>query len=884
MSLAKLRTIGSAGCRPYRRHLCLLPDLRAIRIHPSSRCARHRRRTPEVRDGSNGHRRHSAQPARSARSDILPSPARRLQLAFGVAGIAAFLTARPSHRGLRHRGLPADRRWPRPSHRHPRHASAPMDRRSQRTLSKSVSAPALATFSATSRRSSRRRRRSSPPPPACSASSASSSRTSPSNPHQQLSQRSTCDRVHDSIRARRRLIRRPHLARFRSLLHHPEHHRAQSRHLARLRASLDQRRSSISAPHCSAHGCSAAADLPIVLAAAVGALAFACLLLLDPARAITASVFYPIGVSLYSVALVAYPSLLSPAATYARSAAARPDGSTPSPAGSALHSASAWARTSAMSRLRSSLSPPPSFLLPVLFRLFRDRPRELALTGLVLLIAFVVYRIQPSLPVAASPSAVERGRLVYISEGCIHCHSQYVRPNTADVLMWGPVEKPRRDSPATPAAHRQSPPGAGSVAGRRSPLRPLAQDAPLRSARSQRLVDHAVLCISFPGQRGNDLVAYLASLGAPAAEQHIVDEQQWHLSADAIASANPADGPQLYNRYCATCHNADGRTRLKWQSEFIESPAVLTARSALRVRSTAEGSAICRSIDHLAQIIKFGIPNSDMAGHEYLSDNDIASLSLWLAQNTAQPVSKTIAAFHFRRINNERPRPLCCHLSVFTLLFATSAFAQHQTFTVDPNASQVAWALGGNGHHVTGTFHVQSGTIDFDRTAHTISGSVVVAAGSGNSGEPSRDKKMNKDVLDVEHYSEITFAPQKFDGTIAPIRRLNHPGLRHLHAARHTARPHRSHADPHRQRSPHRENALHRALCEMGLERPKRLHPQSRQGSRHRPDAESEKSPRQASRRFVVSSRVALEEVEGAHECSLRGRRRFRFCRYELVC
>jgi polyisoprenoid-binding protein YceI len=103
-----------------------------------------------------------------------------------------------------------------------------------------------------------------------------------------------------------------------------------------------------------------------------------------------------------------------------------------------------------------------------------------------------------------------------------------------------------------------------------------------------------------------------------------------------------------------------------------------------------------------------------------------------------------------------------------SLLFASSAFAQHQTFTVDPNASQVAFALGGSGHHVNGTFHVQNGTIDFDRTAHTISGSVVVAAGSGNSGESSRDKKMNKDVLDVQHFSEITFTPQKYDGTIAP--------------------------------------------------------------------------------------------------------------------
>lgn len=102
-----------------------------------------------------------------------------------------------------------------------------------------------------------------------------------------------------------------------------------------------------------------------------------------------------------------------------------------------------------------------------------------------------------------------------------------------------------------------------------------------------------------------------------------------------------------------------------------------------------------------------------------------------------------------------------------SLLFAHRALAQHQSFTVDSDASQVAFALSGNGHHVNGTFHVQSGTVDFDRTAHTISGSIVVAAGSGNSGEPGRDKKMNNDVLDIAHFSEITFVPQKFDGTIS---------------------------------------------------------------------------------------------------------------------
>jgi polyisoprenoid-binding protein YceI len=101
------------------------------------------------------------------------------------------------------------------------------------------------------------------------------------------------------------------------------------------------------------------------------------------------------------------------------------------------------------------------------------------------------------------------------------------------------------------------------------------------------------------------------------------------------------------------------------------------------------------------------------------------------------------------------------------LSLASFALAQHQTFTVNPDSSQVAFSLGGNGHHVEGTFHVQSGSIDFDRNAQTISGSVVVAAGSGNSGEPSRDKKMNSEVLDVAHYSEVTFAPTSYQGTIA---------------------------------------------------------------------------------------------------------------------
>ena len=52
----------------------------------------------------------------------------------------------------------------------------------------------------------------------------------------------------------------------------------------------------------------------VTLTLALAALGFACFLLLDPSRVLPASLLYPVGVSLYSVALVAYPSFLMPVA------------------------------------------------------------------------------------------------------------------------------------------------------------------------------------------------------------------------------------------------------------------------------------------------------------------------------------------------------------------------------------------------------------------------------------------------------------------------------------------------------------------------------------------------------------------------------------------
>ncbi len=374
--------------------------------------------------------------------------------------------------------------------------------------------------------------------------------------------------------------------------------------------------------------------LPFVLSAAFLALGLACLLLLDPNRVLLASLFYPVGVSLYSVALVAYPSLLAPATSAAERG--RQAGW--------IYAIPGWAASAMGIGMGQNLGQvPPAFvmaagvvvLLPGLFFALRLRTRELALTGLVALTALLVYRVLPSANASRTLSQVERGRQVYISEGCISCHSQYVRPRTADVLMWGPtksMQELRLQQPPLIGNRRQGP-DLSQVAGRRSALWLKAHFFdPAEVSGASIMPSFAFL---FRDGRGDDLVAYLASLRGAGTAEHQDEETRWHVSDAALAQANFGDGERLFRRYCATCHSAGGQTR--WQAGFKRFPPDLTVGPFLHLQPL---ESIGQRADRLAQIAKFGISNTDMPGHEYLSDNQIASISLWVSQNIRQPMQK----------------------------------------------------------------------------------------------------------------------------------------------------------------------------------------------------------------------------------------------------
>jgi hypothetical protein len=101
------------------------------------------------------------------------------------------------------------------------------------------------------------------------------------------------------------------------------------------------------------------------------------------------------------------------------------------------------------------------------------------------------------------------------------------------------------------------------------------------------------------------------------------------------------------------------------------------------------------------------------------------------------------------------------------VVLAPAALAQHQTFAVNPDASEVKMKLNTTHEVVNGTFHVQSGSMIFDRTDSHMSGMVVVAAGSGKTGNESRDRRMNKEILKVDEFATVSFAPKTYTGTIA---------------------------------------------------------------------------------------------------------------------
>lgn len=114
-----------------------------------------------------------------------------------------------------------------------------------------------------------------------------------------------------------------------------------------------------------------------------------------------------------------------------------------------------------------------------------------------------------------------------------------------------------------------------------------------------------------------------------------------------------------------------------------------------------------------------------------------------------------------------RRRKIICAAIAFLTLAAVAA-GQKSALQFDPAQSSVKFTLSDVLHTVHGTFQVKAGSLEFDPVAATVSGEIVVDAKSGQSGSDARDRKMHREVLESETYPEISFRPDRIEGSVAP--------------------------------------------------------------------------------------------------------------------
>jgi polyisoprenoid-binding protein YceI len=100
----------------------------------------------------------------------------------------------------------------------------------------------------------------------------------------------------------------------------------------------------------------------------------------------------------------------------------------------------------------------------------------------------------------------------------------------------------------------------------------------------------------------------------------------------------------------------------------------------------------------------------------------------------------------------------------FSFLFLSIAFAADKSshtrkVVFQPETTAIRWTLSGPIHTVHGTFKLKSGAVDVNFGDGSADGLIEVDATSGESGNPARDGRMHKSILESDRYPIIAFRP-----------------------------------------------------------------------------------------------------------------------------
>lgn len=316
--------------------------------------------------------------------------------------------------------------------------------------------------------------------------------------------------------------------------------------------------------------------------------------------------FYTAAVSLYSTVLVAYPAM-----------SGRPW------VAAAVYAIAGWVGSALGIGMVQDLHTVPEWLLIAAAAGFgiawlgQNRVARWLVVIAVLSLVTGTGRAQDS-------KLVARGREVYIAEGCIHCHSQYVRPDTADVSRWGPsspMAEILAGDPPLLGNRRQGPDLANIGLRRSAEWNRLHLISPQAVTPGSRMPSYDYL---FRGRdsRGEALVAYLATLGASQVEAARTLQDEWNPSAEVPRSHD--EQKRLFAALCGSCHGAAGRGDGPLVQQLSAPPPDFAQGWRRLVPADADFEL------KLLRLIKFGLPGTMMAGHEYLDDRDVLSLAAYV--------------------------------------------------------------------------------------------------------------------------------------------------------------------------------------------------------------------------------------------------------------
>ena len=243
------------------------------------------------------------------------------------------------------------------------------------------------------------------------------------------------------------------------------------------------------------------------------------------------------------------------------------------------------------------------------------------------LLAFAAFALRAGAELTAAES-VARGRQVYVAEGCINCHSQYVRPETTDAERWGPPRPLAEALVQTPPlfGNRRQGPDLQNIANRRTrEWQRLHLLEPRAITPGSRMPAYAHLFVG-AAERGESLLDYLDTLGDDTRIDHWRDAWTWSPAATAEGAA---DGAALFAQWCAACHGPGGRGDGGLAKRLPAPPRNLVTEG-WRFQAAAAGPA--REQLALARLIKFGQPGTTMAGREYLTDAEVIALAAYVQE------------------------------------------------------------------------------------------------------------------------------------------------------------------------------------------------------------------------------------------------------------